>query len=248
MAGKLAGKVAGKVAVVVGATSGMGRQTALLFAREGASLVVAGRRAGLLQELGEQIAAETGRPALGIPCDAGEREQVRGLVDAARAQFGRIDILVYAAGTNIPDRSLDRLAPETWEMMVRTNLTGAWHCTQLAVPLMREQGEGLILYLSSLAALRGDAVSGISYQAAKRGLDGISLGTMAEEKEHGIRTSVVYPGFCDTPLVLQRPEPTPPEVLARALQPEDVAEACLFIAALPPRCHVPELVLLPSRL
>jgi len=242
------GRLAGKTAVIVGATSGMGRSTALLFAREGASLTIAGRRAGLLQELGEAIVAETGAVALGAPCDAQEREQVESLMRLARAQFGHIDIVVYATGTNIPDRSMDRLTPETWDMMVATNLTGAFHCTRAVLPVMREQGDGLIIYLSSLAALRGDNVSGVAYQAAKRGLDGISAGTMAEEKANGIRTSVVYPGLCDTPLVLQRPTPTPPEVMRHALQPEDVAEACLFVAALPPRCHVPELVLLPSRL
>jgi serine 3-dehydrogenase (NADP+) len=242
------GKLDGKVAVVVGATSGMGRATALLFAREGASLVIAGRRAGLLQELGEQLAAESGRAALGVTCDAGDREQVASLIESARAQFGRIDLLVYASGMNHPDRSLAATPPERWEEVLRVNLTGAFHCTQLVAPVMREQGDGLILYISSLSALRGDNVSGIPYQASKRGLDGISTGVMAEEKGNGIRTSVIYPGLCDTPLVFQRPQPPSAEVLAAALLPEDVAEACLYVAALPPRCHVPELVLLPSRL
>ena len=242
------GKLDGKVAVVVGATSGMGRATALSYAREGASLVISGRRAGLLQELGEQIAAETGKTALGVACDAGERDQVESLINSARAQFGRIDILVYASGMNHPDRSLAATPPEKWEQVLRVNLTGAFHCTQVVAPVMREQGEGLIIYISSLSALRGDNVSGIPYQASKRGLDGISLGVMAEEKQNGIRTSVVYPGLCDTPLVFQRPQPPSQEVLDQALLPEDVAEACLYIAALPPRCHVPELTLLPSRL
>lgn len=241
-------KLTDQVIVVVGATSGMGAATARLFAQEGASLAIAGRRAGLLQEIGEQIAAETGQVALGLTCDTQDRAQVEGMVRAAHAHFGRIDCLVYNTGTNLPERSLDRLTPDAWEMMIRTNLTGAFHCTQVAVPLMRAQGGGLIIYISSLAALRGDDVSGIAYQAAKRGLDGISTGVMAEEKHNGIRTSVIYPGLCDTPLVFQRPTPPSPEMLSKALQPEDVAEACLLVAALPARCHVPELVLLPSRL
>ena len=243
----MTGRLQGKVAVVVGATSGMGRATAALFAREGASLVLAGRRAGLLQEVGEQIVSETGSVALGVPCDVRERAQVESMIRLARAQFGRIDVLVYATGINIPDRSLDRLTPGIWENMVATNLTGAYHCTQLVVPVMREQGEGLIVYVSTGGARRAD-LSGIAYQASKCGLDGIAGGTMAEETGNGIRTSVLDPGLCDTPLVLQRPTPTPPEVMQHALQPEDVAEACLFVVSLPPRCHVPELVLLPSRL
>jgi NADP-dependent 3-hydroxy acid dehydrogenase YdfG len=168
-------------------------------------------------------------------------------VSVTLAQFGRVDLLVYATGTNIPDRSLERLPPDTWETMVGTNLTGGYHCTQLVLPAMRRQGEGLIIYLSTGAVKRADA-SGIAYQASKGGLDGIAGGTMAEEKGNGIRTSIIYPGRCDTELVLKRPVPTPPEVMQHALQSEDVAEACLFIAALPSRCHVPELVLLPSRL
>lgn len=243
----MAGQLEDRVAVVVGASSGMGRATALCFAREGAAVVLAGRRAGLIQEAGEEIVRETGRVALGLPCDARNRDEVAGLIRASVAQFGRIDILVYATGTNIPDRSLERLTPDTWEMMVGTNLTGAYHCTQLVLPVMREQGGGLILYLSTGAVKRAD-VSGIAYQASKCGLDGLAGGTMAEEKANGIRTSVIYPGLCDTPLVLKRPTPTPPEVMQHALLPEDVAEACLFVASLPPRCHVPELVLLPSRL
>lgn len=243
----MAGSLDGKVAVVVGASSGMGRATALALAREGASVAVASRSAGELQSLAEQIASETGAVSLAVPCDAREREQVRSLITLAREQFGRIDLLIYATGTNIPDRSLDRLTPDTWEMMLATNLTGAYHCTQLVVPVMREQGDGLIVYVSTGAVKRADA-SGIAYQASKCGLDGLAGGTMAEEKANGIRTTVLYPGLCDTPLVLKRPTPTAPEVLRHALQPEDVAETCLFVASLPPRCHVPELVLLPSRL
>jgi NADP-dependent 3-hydroxy acid dehydrogenase YdfG len=241
----MSGRLDGKVAVIVGATSGMGRATAVLFGREGARLVIAGRRAGLLQEVGEQITAETGRPVIGVPCDAQDRAQVASLISAATAQLGRIDILVYATGTNIPDRSLERLTPDTWEMMIRTNLTGAFHATQEVLPVMRQQGGGLIIYLSSIAAKRPD-VSGIAYIASKLGIDGIAGGVTAEEKPNGIRTSVIYPGLTDTELVLKRPVQPSRETLDKALQSEDVAEACLFVAALPERCHVPELVLMPA--
>jgi NAD(P)-dependent dehydrogenase (short-subunit alcohol dehydrogenase family) len=132
-------------------------------------------------------------------------------------------------------------------MMLATNLTGAFYCTQAALPIMRAQGGGLILYLATGAVQRPD-LSGVAYQASKHGMVGLAHGTMQEEKARGIRTTVIFPGLTDTPLVLKRPTPTPPEVMAHALQPEDVAEACLFVASLPPRAHVPELVLLPSRL
>jgi serine 3-dehydrogenase (NADP+) len=239
-------RLAGQAALIVGASSGMGRATARRFAAEGAAVAVAARDAGALGELVAEVEGAGGR-AIAFPVDAQDAAAVDAMVVAAREALGRLDILIYATGTNIPDRSLERLTRETWDMMLATNLTGAFYCTQAALPIMRAQGGGLILYLSSACVQRPD-LSGVSYQASKHGLTGLAHGTMQEEKSRGIRTTILFPGLTDTPLVLKRPSPTPPEVMAQALQPEDVAEACLFVATLPPRAHVPELVLLPSRL
>ena len=242
----MAGELAGKVAVVVGSSSGMGRDTARRFAQEGAAVVLAARSAAPLSELAEEITGTGGR-AVAVPTDAQDAAAVDRLIARAREAFGRIDILVYATGTNIPDRSLERLTRETWQMMLATNLSGAFYCTQAVLPTMREQGEGLIIYLSTGAVQKPD-VSGVAYQASKHGMVGLAHGTMQEEKAKGIRTTVIFPGLADTPMVLKRPTPTPPEVMAHALDPDDVARACLFVATLPPRAHVPELILLPSRL
>lgn len=97
---------------------------------------------------------------------------------------------------------------------------------------------------SAIIALRGF----VAYQSTKAGLVGLAHGTMEEERKHGIRTTVIFPGLTDTPLVEKRPTPTPPDVLARALQPEDIAAACLFVLRLPPRAWAPELLLYPSHL
>jgi serine 3-dehydrogenase (NADP+) len=242
----MAGELDGKVAVVVGSSSGMGRATARRFAAEGAAVVLAARSEPALRELEAEITRLGGR-ALVVPTDVQDAAAVDRLFGRAREAFGRIDILVYATGTNIPDRSLERLTRETWEMMIATNLTGAFACTQAVLPTMREQGDGLIIYLSSACVPRPD-LSGVAYQASKHGLSGLAHGTMQEEKSRGIRTSVIFPGLTDTPLVLKRPTPTPPELMAHALDPDDVARACFFVATLPPRAHVPELVLMPSRL
>jgi NAD(P)-dependent dehydrogenase (short-subunit alcohol dehydrogenase family) len=239
-------RLAGTSALIVGASSGMGRATALRFAAEGAAVAIAARREAELAALAAEIEASGGR-GLAVPADVRDAAAVDRMVERVREAFGRLDVLVYATGTNIPDRSLERLTRETWEMMLATNLTGAFYCTQAALPIMRAQGGGLILYLATGAVQRPD-LSGVAYQASKHGMVGLAHGTMQEEKARGIRTTVIFPGLTDTPLVLKRPTPTPPEVMAHALQPEDVAEACLFVASLPPRAHVPELVLLPSRL
>ena len=236
-------ELSGRAAVIVGSSSGMGKAAARAFAEAGAKVVLAARSAGALKEL----AAELGEGALACPADATDPAQVDGLVGAALDAFGRIDVLLYATGTNIPERSLQVLSRDTWSDMVATNLTGAFHCTQAVLPAMRAQGSGLIIYLSSGCVQKPD-VSGVAYQATKCGLSGLAHGTFEEERENGIRTTVIYPGLCDTPLVLKRPAPTPPEVMAKALQPEDVADACLYVAATPVRARVPELVLLPAGL
>jgi len=236
-------RLAGKVAVIIGASSGMGRATAEAFAEAGASVVVAARTADKL----EALAARIGDRCLACPTDVTDSEQIRRLIDASVERFGRIDVLAYVTGTNIPDRALGVLSSDTWDMMLATNLTGALHCTQAVLPAMRTQGSGLIIYVSS-ACVQTPDVSGVAYQATKHGMRGLAHGTFREERDNGIRTSVIFPGLTDTPLVLRRPVPTPREVVDKALQPEDVAEACLFVASLPERASVPELVLVPSAL
>ena len=232
-----------QVAIVVGSSSGMGRSTALAFGAAGAKLVLAARSADKLAAL----ATEIGDQALACPTDIQDATAVQQLIATTLEKFGRIDILVYATGANIPQRSLEVLSNETWDMMIGTNLSGAFYCTQAVLPAMRQQAGGLIIYLSSACVQRPD-VSGVSYQATKHGVTGLAHGTFAEEQHNGIRTTVIFPGLTDTPLVLQRPTPTPPEVMAKALQPEDVAQACLFVASQPARARVPELMLTPSGL
>lgn len=236
----------GKVAIVVGASSGMGRACAALLAGHGANVMAAARRESRLTELQGELAARN--LAIDVcPTDVARRDEVDRLIATTLERFSGIDLLVYATGTNIPDRSLNMLTAETWDMMLATNLTGAFHCTQAVLPAMRQSGDGLIVYLSSAAVQMPD-VSGVAYQASKHGLTGLAHGTRVEEKQHGIRTSVIFPGLCDTEILTKRPMPTPPKVLDLALAPEDVAEAVLFLAQLPARAVVPEMQLLPSRL
>lgn len=230
-----------QVAVIVGASSGIGRETALVFARAGATTVLAARSQEKLHALAEEI----GGGSMVCPMDVEDASSIRRSIETIVRRLGRVDVLIYAAGTNIPDRALDALTGETWDMMLATNLSGAFHCTQAVLPTMRGQGGGLIVYISSVAVQLPDA-SGVSYQAAKHGLVGLAHGTFQEEQDNGIRTTVIFPGLTDTPLVLKRPTPTPPEVMAHALQPEDVAAACLFTASLPARARVPELMMMPS--
>ncbi|OYW22599.1 MAG: hypothetical protein B7Z55_04450 [Planctomycetales bacterium 12-60-4] len=235
-------RLEGQNAVVVGASSGMGRAIAIALANEGAKVVAAARRRDRL----DQLAAS--HPGI-TPCavDVASEASVEQLFATVTSDLGRLDLLVYATGANIPDRSLSAVSPQRWRELLDANLTGAFLCTTQAVPVMRRHGGGLIIYLSSAAVQRPD-VSGVAYQASKHGLVGLAHGTRVEEGSHSIRTSVIFPGLCDTEILLQRPSPTPGEVLQKSLHPEDVAAAVLFLATLPPRALVPELPLVPSQL
>ena len=234
--------LAGQTAVVIGASSGMGCAIAATLAQRGAKVLAAARRLERLEELSRQIPGITSHAV-----DTTVEQDVDNLFTAIRSELGRVDLLVYATGTNIPDRALTQLSPARWRDVVDANLTGAFLCTHAVVPLMRDQGGGLIVYLSSAAVQRPD-VSGVAYQASKHGLVGLAHGTRVEESRHGIRTSVIFPGLCDTEILLQRPTPTPSDVLDKALHPSDVAAAVLFLATLPPRAFVPELSLVPAQL
>lgn len=229
-----------KGCVVVGASSGMGRAIATSFAREGARVVAAARRADKL----DTLRAEGVTPFV---CDVTKRKEVEKFAAETLALLGKVDVLVYATGTNLPERTMAQLTPEAWDGMIAVNLTGAFDVTRVFLPSMRQAG-GQLIYISSIAGRTADNVSGPSYQAAKRGLAGLALGLRLEERKHGIRACVIYPGLADTEILAKRPAPTPPEVLAQALQPEDVADAVLAVAKLHPRAAVTELEIVPAKL
>ncbi len=235
-----------KSAIVVGASSGMGRATASTLARNGWRVVATARRVDRLETLRDELHGE-GCSIDIVACDVCDRQQVEALIAAATEKLGKIALLVYATGTNIPDRSLEKLTPETWQMMLDTNLSGAFLCTTTVLPVMRANGGGQIIYLSTAAVQMPD-VSGVAYQASKHGLTGLAHGTRVEEKQNGIRTTVIFPGLCETEILTKRPVETPREILDQALQPQDVADAVLFVASLPPRAVVPEMQLLPATL
>jgi serine 3-dehydrogenase len=228
--------------LVIGASSGIGRETAVLFAREGARVTASARREDRLLDLQKQLAAE-GFPIAFHAADASEASEMQRLADTV----GKVDILVFAAGTNTPDRALTRLTVEIWDMMVNANLNSAYYITQALLPAMREAKAGHLIYISSISGIYPD-VSGAAYQAAKRGLLGLAHAIRVEEKENGIRTCVICPGLVDTEILVHRPVKPSAETLAKALQAEDVAEVALSIAKLPPRAAVPEVQILPTLL
>jgi NADP-dependent 3-hydroxy acid dehydrogenase YdfG len=224
--------LSGRVAVVVGASSGIGASTARAFADAGATVHAAARRR---PSLGDDI--------MGHELDVLDRP---GIDRFARtlAEAGPVHALVVAAGTNLPDRSLDRLSPGDWDTLIAVNLTGAFNVVRAFLGALRGT-RGDVVLIGSISGSWPD-VSGSGYQAAKAGLLAFARGAGFEEHTNGVRFTTVLPGVVDTPILDNRPEPPSSEYRAHMLQPEDVAAACLFVVTLPPRAHVPELSILPT--
>ena len=167
-------------------------------------------------------------------------ERVLGELTAA----GPVDVLVVAAGVNLPGRRLDELTPEAWDSLQATNLSGAFYLVHACLPALRA-ARGQVTLIGSVSGSWPD-VSGPAYQASKAGLLAFGRASAFEEHERGVRFTTIMPGIVNTPILENRPKPPPAEVREAALQPEDVAAACLFVASLPPRAFVPELTILPT--
>jgi NADP-dependent 3-hydroxy acid dehydrogenase YdfG len=235
-----------QVALVVGASSGIGRATAVLLASEGASVMASARREDRLQELESELRA-AGRTIAIRKADASQSEQMHELAQHTRERFGKIDILVYATGTNTPDRSMRRLRPDIWNSLIEVNLNGAYYATEAVLPYMRDAQSGHLIYIASISGLLAD-VSGAAYQAAKRGVVGLAHAIRVEERENGIRTCAICPGLVNTEILEKRPVKPSEDTLAKALQAEDVAELILSIAKLHPRVAIPEVQIMPTQL
>jgi NADP-dependent 3-hydroxy acid dehydrogenase YdfG len=160
--------------------------------------------------------------------------------------YGSLDVLVCNAGTNVRDRSLDKLSLDDWDLMIATNLTGAFHLVHAFLPSMRARGSGLIIQICSIAGLRASLLGGVGYSASKFGQAALGIGIGREDGPKGIRSSVIYPGEVNTPILENRPVPVGKERREAILQAEDVAAAVKFLVQLPPRAHVPELVIKPT--
>ncbi len=176
-----------------------------------------------------------------------DRPALAALAGRVLAEFGQsIEVLVCNAGMNVRDRSLEKLDPADWDRMIGTNLTGAFNLVHAFLPAMRERGAGLIVQVCSIAGLRASLVGGTGYSASKFGQAALGIGIGREVGPKGIRSTVVYPGEVNTPILANRPVPVAQERKDAILQPEDVAAAIAFLVDLPPRAHIPELVIMPT--
>jgi len=236
---------AGKVVWMTGAGTGIGRAGALMFAREGAAVALIGRRRDKLDEVAAEIQAFGGKAAVQA-IDVADRKKVGMAGEQLLKSLGRVDILVNNAGLNIANRRLDEITAEDWDYILAVNLTGAFNMVQAAMPAMRRQKDGLIINVASTAAKRVSGVAGIAYSASKFGMLGMSLSLTQEAWKFGIRACCLCPDDVNTPIMARRKVKYPPEVLEQFIQPEDLAETMRFVALMPHRTSIPEMLIYPT--
>ena len=233
-------KLKEQVAIITGGSRGIGRAVALAFSREGARVALAARSAAALHEVAVFIRSQNGQ-ALVVPTDVRQEASVAALVDRTISEWGRVDILVTAAGVAAFGPVADS-APSEWDEMMAVNLRGVYLTCRAALPPMIKQRRGTIINVVSVAAQR--VIPGCAaYAASKHGVLGFTRVLAEEMRAHGVRVAALLPGAVDTPLWDRIPNPAD---RARMLRPEDVAEAAVLMASLPASASLEELTLLPA--
>jgi NAD(P)-dependent dehydrogenase (short-subunit alcohol dehydrogenase family) len=234
-----------KTAVVTGAGSGVGRAIALALAKESWKVALVGRRKEPLKETAE-LAGTRKSDLLICPCDVGDSDAVTQMARRVLKTFGTIQVLVNAAGTNVPNRALELLSLPDYQDIINANLNGAYYCVQAFLPHMRAARSGTIINIVSEAGRQASPKSGPAYVMSKFGLAGLNQSINAEERQNGIRACAIFPGDIDTPLLDKRPAPPNAAARQKMLQSEDVAECALLAIKLPPRAIVDEIVIRPQ--
>ena len=235
-----------KVVWITGAGSGIGRAVARMFAVEGATLALIGRRASTLQSVCDEVCACGGHGEV-LALDVRRRDEVEAAARGLLERHGRVDVLINNAGLNVRGRKLATLTGEDWDQVMQTNLTGAFNMIHAVLPAMRKQLDGLIINVSSMSGKRVSGIAGTAYTASKHGMNGLSLSVSAEESANGIRCTALMPGAVNTDMLEKQTIAYSAEERARMIQPEDLAQAVRFLALMPRRSTVPELHVMPTR-
>jgi NAD(P)-dependent dehydrogenase (short-subunit alcohol dehydrogenase family) len=227
---------AAPVVLITGALTGIGRATALAFARDGARLVVSGRR----DDSGEAFATElraVGVEAVFVRADVRHEDDVRTLVDRAVERFGRLDVAVNNAGTEGHPGPVTEQSPETYAATFDTNVLGTLLSLKHEMRVMLAQGHGSIVNLSSTMGSRGAAGASM-YVASKHAVEGLTKAAALEGAAHGVRVNAVAPGPVDTELFARftgsaerKANQVAGVPLKRAGKPEEIAQAIVFLAS-----------------
>ncbi len=231
--------LADRVAIVTGASSGIGRATALLFAREGACVVVTARRRAELDALVVEIEAAGGRAAA-VVGDVKDERLAERLVDVAVDRFGGLDIAFNNAGLTGEVGPVAQLSLEGWRDTLDTNLTSAFLGARYQAPAMIERGGGSIIFTSTFVGYTIGMPGTAAYAASKAGLIGLTKALAVELGARNVRVNAIVPGGTDTPANVANAPGAPPEVLTfmeglhalkRMAKPEEIARSVLYLAS-----------------
>ena len=228
-----------KVAIITGASSGIGRAAAKLFAAEGARLVVTARRQAELDKLVSEIKVEGGE-AIAVAGDIREEALVQRLVATATERFGGLDIGFNNAGIVGELGPIGQMTSETWQDLIQTNLTSAFFGAKHQVPALEARGGGSLIFTASFVGHTAGLAGMSAYAASKAGQIGLAKALAAELGGKRIRVNALLPGGTDTPASITNDPASGPEVTAfvegihalkRMAQPEEIARAALFLAS-----------------
>jgi len=222
-----------KVALVTGASRGIGRAIAETFVREGAKVVICGRKPDTL----EQVARELGPAVIPIACHVGRSEQIQSMVDRVTKELGRIDILVNNAGTNVAQAPCLEIDEAMFDKMIEINLKSAFRLIQLIAPGMCERGSGSIINISSISGVRPQ-FQGLLYSMTKAALIMLTQSYALELGPRGVRVNAIAPGLIQTELSayfwkddIKRQQRTEQQPIRHLGQPMEIAEVALLLAS-----------------
>jgi len=233
-----------RTAVITGAGSGVGRAVAIALAKQQWRVALLGRTQSSLDETARLTGLKS-PDVLVIPCDIGRVEQVQAMARTVFGAFQTVDVLVNAAGTNVPKRALEVLSLEDYHAMIDANLHGAYYCVQAFLPHMRQRRSGTIVNIVSEAGKVASPKSGPAYCMSKFGMAGLNQSINAEERGNGIRACAIFPGDIDTPLLDKRPAPPDAAARAKMMMPEDIADCVMLAVNVPARTVVEEILVRP---
>ena len=234
-----------RIAWITGGGTGIGEAGALALAADGWTVIVSGRRKAALETVAAKIAA-AGGTAEAVPLDVAKAAEVQAAADAILARHGRIDLLVNSAGVNVPKRRWDDMTLDGWNQLVEINLNGVLYCMKAVLPAMRAQADGTITNVSSWAGRHVSKMPGPAYTSTKHAVLALTHSFNMEECMHGLRACCLMPGEVATPILEQRPVVPSAEEQARMLQPEDLGRTIAFVANMPPRVCVNEILISPT--
>lgn len=235
----------GKTAWITGAGSGIGLAAAKALAEAGATVVMSGRRKETLEPEAEKLRI-LGLNADFEPLDVADQRAVETAAKNIISRHGKVDILVNSAGINVPHRYWKNQTPQGWRDVIGTNLDGSFYTVHAVLPGMRHRKDGVIINISSWAGAYHTKLTGAAYNASKSAVIAMTETINMEEATNGIRACAICPAEVATPIMDRRPVPPSAEDRSRMLQAEDLGATIRFVAELPPRACINEIIISPT--